>query len=335
MLKFVIYGARRRLGLLFGEFVLDLAEALSRQGRDADVVLHGLVGLIQAGDRGIAAAKSVLDFARAQGWTSEAAEGVSVPAGAVRLHAPWPGRRIACVGGNYAEHSAGMMPGGRDKPLAQIAAGMRAQGHWGFWKTLHEVAGPDDEIPFPARAEYLDYEGEVAVVIGHQGKDISAARADGHIWGVTLLNDWSIRDGGEPTRFASYNLAKNFDRSASLGPCIVTGLDPGDLLVETRVNERLRQRYSSRDMVFGFGEVLEWLSRDLTFVPGDIIAGGTGAGTAADTSPPGADGKRPREKFLNRGDVVDVYSPEIGHLRNTVVDRLSRAEHGPGLAEIG
>jgi 2-keto-4-pentenoate hydratase/2-oxohepta-3-ene-1,7-dioic acid hydratase in catechol pathway len=329
MLKIAVYGHRRRLGLLTGEVVVDLAKVLARRGRDPGLPLGSLTDLIEAGERGADAARSALEYARAEGWATQGAQGISVPVGSARLHAPWPRRRIACVGGNYAEHSAGMMPGGRDRPLAGIAAGMRDQGHWGFWKTLHEVAGPDDEIPFPARADYLDYEGEIAIVIGRQGKDIRADHAARHVWGVTLVNDWSIRDGGEPARFASYNLAKNFDRSVSVGPCIVVGggLDPGDLAVQTRVNGSLRQQFSSRDMVFSFGEILEWLSRDLTFVPGDIIAGGTGAGTAADKSPRDEDGKRPRDLFLSRGDIVDVHSPHIGHLRNRVVDKLAFGQH--------
>jgi 2-keto-4-pentenoate hydratase/2-oxohepta-3-ene-1,7-dioic acid hydratase in catechol pathway len=118
----------------------------------------------------------------------------------------------------------------------------------------------------------------------------------------------------------SYNVPKNFDSSASLGPCIVVGeIDPQDVNVETRVNGDLRQRYSSRDMVFSFAEILAYLSTDFTFVPGDVIFGGTGAGTAQDSTKLNPDGTRPHDRFLKPGDVVEISSPAIGKLTNRVV----------------
>jgi 2-keto-4-pentenoate hydratase/2-oxohepta-3-ene-1,7-dioic acid hydratase in catechol pathway len=126
--------------------------------------------------------------------------------------------------------------------------------------------------------------------------------------------------GTQQPRGISYNLAKNFDGSTAIGPCIaVDELDPEEVPVETRVNGRLRQSFNSRDMIYGFGEVLEYLSRDFTFAPGDILSGGTGAGTAADATVPGPDGARSQELFLKRGDVVEISSPRIGTLRVTVV----------------
>ena len=89
--------------------------------------------------------------------------------------------------------------------------------------------------------------------------------------------------------------------------------------VELTVNGQVRQHYNTRDMIWGFGEALERLSRDLTFVPGDVIAGGTAAGTAQDKSPIGPDGKRSTDLFLKVGDVVEVSSPQIGRLCNRIV----------------
>jgi 2-keto-4-pentenoate hydratase/2-oxohepta-3-ene-1,7-dioic acid hydratase in catechol pathway len=241
----------------------------------------------------------------------------------VQLHAPWPGKRIACAGGNYAAHSYGMAinRGTTGITLESQAQRIRDDGFWGFWKTLDEVAGPGEDVPYPKRATYFDYEGEVVIVLGKAGKNISADRIAEYVWGVTLGNDWSIRDNeAGPVRPVSYNLPKNFDRSASLGPCIVTSeLDPQNVDVETRVGGELRQRYNSRDMVFSFGELLAYLSRDFTFVPGDVIFGGTGAGTAQDSTKLNADGSRPRDRFLKPGLVVDVSSPQIGSLANPVV----------------
>jgi 2-keto-4-pentenoate hydratase/2-oxohepta-3-ene-1,7-dioic acid hydratase in catechol pathway len=240
----------------------------------------------------------------------------------VKLHAPWPARRIACVGGNYAAHLVGMWAnrlGKNDITVEEVAREAKKAGQWGFWKVPAEIAGPEDRIPFPKRVTYFDYEGEVAIVIGKRGKDIPADQVRHYVWGLTLFHDWSIRDGGGTDRAVSYNLQKNFDGAASMGPCIVAGeLDPQNVDVETRINGVVRQSYNTREMIWSFGEVLEFLSRDFTFVPGDVIAGGTSAGTAADQSRR-SEGKRPLDLFLKIGDVVEVSSPQIGALSNQIV----------------
>ena len=201
-----------------------------------------------------------------------------------------------------------------------VIAEARKAGQWGFWKVPAEVAGPDDPIPFPKRVTYFDYEGEIAIVIGKRGKDIPAAQVKDYVWGVTLFHDWSIRDIGGTDRVVSYNLQKNFDGAVSMGPCIVVGeADPQDIDAETRVNGVVRQSYNTKEMIWPFGEVLEYLSRDFTFVPGDVIAGGTSAGTAADKSRRGPDGKRPLDLFLKIGDTVEVSSSRIGALGNKIV----------------
>jgi acylpyruvate hydrolase len=241
----------------------------------------------------------------------------------IKLHAPWPERRIACVGGNYAAHLAGMWAnrlGKTDVSIEQITQEAKKAGQWGFWKVPAEVAGPNDTIPFPKRVTYFDYEGEVAIIIGKRGKNITADKIHDYVWGVTLFHDWSIRDGGGTDRVVSYNLQKNFDGAVSMGPCIVVGeLDHQDVDAETRVNGVVRQSYNTKEMIWSFGKVLEYLSQDFTFVPGDVIAGGTSAGTAADKSRRGPDGKRPLDLFLKIGDTVEVSSPKIGVLANKIV----------------
>ena len=199
----------------------------------------------------------------------------------------------------------------------------REEGQWGFWKNPHEVAGPDEEIPYPKRTRRFDYEGEVAIVIGKRGKNIPADRIDEYVWGVTLFHDWSIRDGGSSGpqgRPISYNLPKNFDGCASMGPCIVVGeLDHRNVDVETRINGEVRQSYNTKEMIWPFGEVLEYLSQDFTFVPGDVIAGGTSAGTAADMSRRQTEAAQAPNLFLKIGDVVELSSPQIGKLGNRIV----------------
>jgi 2-keto-4-pentenoate hydratase/2-oxohepta-3-ene-1,7-dioic acid hydratase in catechol pathway len=106
-----------------------------------------------------------------------------------------------------------------------------------------------------------------------------------------------------------------------MGPCIVVGegIDPANVQIETYVNGELRQNYNTRDMVVSFGEYLAYLSRDLTFFPGDVLSGGTAAGTAADTSDISKDGVFAPERFLKPGDVVEVRSPSIGVLSSRIV----------------
>jgi 2-keto-4-pentenoate hydratase/2-oxohepta-3-ene-1,7-dioic acid hydratase in catechol pathway len=310
-MRIVVFGSDHRVGAWAGDQIVELNAV------DA-AIPAGLEAFIAAGPAALEAAQRAIERA------ASAPAGAVQATGSVQLHAPWPGRRIACVGGNYAAHLRGMEAGRagvEQATLEQITERTRAAGQWGFWKVPFEVAGPEDEIPFPGRTKYFDYEGEAAIVIGRRGKDIPAARLNEYVWGITLLNDWSIREGGGgPVRPMSYNLPKNFDRSTSMGPSIVVGeLQPQDVDVELRINGDVRQKYNTRDMVFSFAEVLEELSRDFTFVPGDVISGGTSEGTAQDKTKRGPDGSRSLDLFLKVGDVVELSSPKIGLLRNRIV----------------
>ena len=332
-MKIVIYGPDRRLGALADQRVIDLNRGFSRylqergernaNERAIERLPADLRSFIEGGAAALENAQQVIDRFAGLGCDDGGEQANVVHnLSAVKLHAPWPERRIACVGGNYAAHLLGMWAnrlGRSDLTVEEVAREAKKAGQWGFWKVLAEVAGPHERIPFPKRVTYFDYEGEVAIVIGKRGKNISADQARHYVWGVTLFHDWSIRDGGGTDRAVSYNLQKNFDGAASMGPCIVVGeLDPQNVDVETRINGAVRQSYSTRDMIWSFGEVLEYLSQDFTFVPGDVIAGGTSAGTAADKSRRSADGKRPLDLFLKIGDVVEVSSPQIGGLSNQI-----------------
>jgi acylpyruvate hydrolase len=333
-MKIVVFGPERRVGALVGERVIDLNRGMARQLQEqgeskseeqaAARLPARLLTFIESGAAGLENAQRVIDqFANRAPGDERGDSKVLHNASDVKLHAPWPERRIACVGGNYAAHLAGMWAnrlGKTDVSIEQITEEARKGGQWGFWKVPAEVAGPSDTIPFPKRVTYFDYEGEVAIVIGKRGKNIPAARIGDYVWGVTLFHDWSIRDTGGTDRVVSYNLQKNFDGAVSMGPCIVVGeTDHQEVAAETRVNGVVRQSYSTKEIIWNFGEVLEYLSQDFTFVPGDVIAGGTSAGTAADKSRRGPDGKRPLDLFLKIGDVVEVSSPQIGALSNKIV----------------
>jgi 2-keto-4-pentenoate hydratase/2-oxohepta-3-ene-1,7-dioic acid hydratase in catechol pathway len=315
--KIVVFGAEQRVGAWVGDTIVDLNRAFARvqnQETADERVPSRLEAFIGQGDAALEAAQRAIEHAASSGPDGA----VVLRVGDVKLHAPWPGRRIACAGGNFAEHLAGMEGAGAS--IEDVARRARERGQWGFWKVPDVVAAPDDEIPYPSRTRYFDYEGEPAIVLGKRGKNISASKIDEYVWGVTLANDWSIRDGSAPQRPMSYNQAKNFDMSTSLGPCIVVGeLRHDDVPVELKVNGALRQSFNSEDMVFPFGEILEFLSQDFTFIPGDVISGGTNAGTAQDKSERRPDGTKAPDLFLKVGDVVEVSSPKIGTLRNRIV----------------
>lgn len=309
-MKIVVFGADERVGVLEGDRVVDLNRAEAK-------IPASLAAFIAGGPATLEAARAA--SARA---LASAPDGVVRSIADAKLRAPWAHKRIACAGGNYARHAYGMAinRGAKDVTLEGMAKKIRDDGQWGFWKVLDEVAGPGDEIPYPKRTRYFDYEGELAIVIGKRGKDIKADRIAEYVWGVTLAVDWSARDPERNPRPASFNLGKNFDRSGSMGPCIVVGeLDPQNVDVETRVDGALRQQYNSKEMVYSFGEILEFLSRDFTFVPGDVIFGGTAAGTAQDSTKPNPDGTRPLDLYLKPGSVVEVSSPAIGTLTSRIV----------------
>jgi 2-keto-4-pentenoate hydratase/2-oxohepta-3-ene-1,7-dioic acid hydratase in catechol pathway len=302
-MKIAVFGAENRVGALNAGSVIDLNRVDAKIPARLDAFIEG--------------GKKVLDLASAA--VSKASGDAVHKADAVKLNAPWPGKRLAMVGGNFADHLAGMET---NSPLEEIYKKARSSGQWGFWKVPAEIPSPTDDIPFPRYAKYLDYEGEAAIVIGKRGKNIKASEIADYVWGVTLVNDWSVRDPNSMPagRRMSYNLAKNFDGSTSLGPCVVAGeLDANNIDVETKVNGQVRQKFNTKDMIFKFAEVLEYLSRDFTFVPGDIISGGTAAGTAADKTRPGPDGTKALDLFLKIGDMVEVSSPQIGKLTSRLV----------------
>jgi 2-keto-4-pentenoate hydratase/2-oxohepta-3-ene-1,7-dioic acid hydratase in catechol pathway len=339
--KIVVFGPDKRVGALRGDLVVDLSLACAKwlkEHRDerhhallaAAMVPSDLAMFIEGGDRTLEHAQAALDhlFGDTHDLLGPNGELIVHSATEVRLHAPHPkGARIACAGGNFADHLAGMaaigsLPGAGAMSVEAAAARIRQTGIWGFWKLSREVAGPGEEVPYPARCDRLDYEGEVAIVLGKRAKDVRAADAKALVWGVTLLGDWSIRSPSEPPGPFRFAMAKNFDQSCSLGPCIVTGeLNPANIDVETLVNGERRQRFNTRNMVFSFWEYLEYLSSDFTLYPGDVISGGTAAGTAADSSPRLDDGQLAPGRFLRPGDVVEIRSPAIGSLQARIAAR--------------
>jgi len=333
-MKIVVFGPDRRTGVLRDEGVVDITGAFAKylQERENDsnaaavaaaLVPAELGKFIEGGAHSLDNTEKALDylFGAAAARTGLAGETLIFNADQVTLHAPRPaGARLACAGGNFADHSQAMAQrrAERGEPPEQIddpRERVRKRGFWGFWKIDRESVGQNGRVIYPARTDWLDYEGELAVVLGKKGKNIRAGEIDDYIWGVTLLGDWSIRLDAEPGPL-KFAMQKNFDTSCSIGPCIVVGEHKSlDLEIVTRVNGDVRQKFNAGTMVFSYGEYLEHLSRDFTFYPGDMISGGTGAGTAADSSPTQPDGKPLPDRFLKPGDVVEISTPSIGTLR--------------------
>ena len=338
-MKIVVYGSEKRIGILSGSEVVDASLACAKLLKERDgthnALHHGAVlvpsdlsHFIEGGDAALDQAAKALDYLTNSAADKLGPRGEAIVSAAVKLHAPRAtAARVACAGGNFADHAAAMSEravrrGDRAVFEGEPYQAIRNLGIWGFWKVDRELLGQDGVIPYPDRCKRLDYEGELAIVIGKKGKDIPADKAKDYIWGVTLLGDWSVRLTAEPGPL-KFALQKNFDGCCSIGPCIVVGeaVDPFDTWVETLINGERRQHFSTKDMVFTFGEYLEHLSRDFTFYAGDIISGGTAIGTAADSSPMLKDGTPSNESFINPGNSVEIRSPAIGSLRTRVVDK--------------
>jgi 2-keto-4-pentenoate hydratase/2-oxohepta-3-ene-1,7-dioic acid hydratase in catechol pathway len=319
-MKIVVYGPDKRVGALRDGSVIDLSRAFAKYRHEAKgeanasaLVPTDLAGLIHGGRRALDDTQRALDHL-AHAHDAKDPSGVSIvfAADTVQLHAPMPqGGRMACAGSNFTTH--------RDRMAARSGHTVEKPFIWGFWK-VSDPAGPDGDVIYPARCNRLDYEGELAVILGKGGKDLRPDQLKDHVWGVTLFCDWSIRSPREARGPMNFAVPKNFDTSGSLGPCIVVDeLDCTNIDIETFVNGQRRQAHNTREMTFSFGDYLEYLSRDLTLKPGDLICSGTGEGTAADASPTNPDGTQPPDLFLKVGDKVEVKSPQIGSLRATIV----------------
>jgi 2-keto-4-pentenoate hydratase/2-oxohepta-3-ene-1,7-dioic acid hydratase in catechol pathway len=182
-----------------------------------------------------------------------------------------------------------------------------------FVRNPSSVVGSGQPIEKPKVSEQLDYEGELVIVIGKEGRHIPRERAWEHIFGMTLCNEGSVRDWLHHGKF-NVTQGKNFDRSGSIGPWIVTSdeCDPrGPHDIITRVNGEVRQSDSTERLMFPFDYLIAYLSTFATLRPGDMIATGTPTGAGARFTPP---------RWLKVGDVVEVESKSIGILRNTVAE---------------
>lgn len=215
--------------------------------------------------------------------------------------------KIICVGVNFPDRNAEYKDGQDAPPNMSL-----------FPRFPRSFTGADRPLIRPPESPQLDYEGEIAIVIGKGGRRIPEAEALSHIAALTLCNEGTIRDW---VRHAKFNVTqgKNWDASGSIGPWLVPYRDPSqivDVTIETRVNGELRQSDRTGRMLFPVARQIAYISTFTTLVPGDIIVTGTPTGAGARFDPP---------IWLKPGDVIEVSAEGIGTLTNGVADEGSAA----------
>jgi 2-keto-4-pentenoate hydratase/2-oxohepta-3-ene-1,7-dioic acid hydratase in catechol pathway len=210
--------------------------------------------------------------------------------------------KIICVGVNFPDRNAEYKDGQSAPQNPSL-----------FVRFPRSFVGHEMPLVRPPESPQLDYEGEIAVVIGKPGRRIPQSAALDHIAALTLCNEGSVRDW---LRHAKFNVTqgKNFDRSGAIGPWLVPFVDEAqiaDIALSTRVNGEMRQRDRTSRMIFSFRHIISYISIFTTLVPGDVIVTGTPTGAGARFDPP---------VWLKPGDVIEVEADGIGQLRNGVVD---------------
>jgi 2-keto-4-pentenoate hydratase/2-oxohepta-3-ene-1,7-dioic acid hydratase in catechol pathway len=277
------------------------AGTVSADGREVTplAVASGATGVLEMIER----------LAQGEGLPREA--GPRLPLDAITLAAPipQPRRNLFCAGRNYRSHAA-------ELATTVFRESLPAEDKWPilFTKFPETVIGPHDTVrlPDPAISAQIDYESELAVIIGRKGRNISRGRAMDHVCGYTVLNDVSARD--VQVRHQQWVLGKSFDTFCPMGPWIVTAdeLDGRSTRVRGWVTPRggtseLRQDGNTRDLIFDIPALIEACSRGITLLPGDIIATGTPAGVGMGFNPP---------KWLQPGDRFRIEIDGIGAIDN-------------------
>ncbi len=208
---------------------------------------------------------------------------------------------ILCIGVNYANRNADF-----NDPDVPIYPSM-------FFRHPGSLVGSGQALVRPRVSEQLDYEGEIAMVIGREGRHVAKQFARAYIFGYTLCNEGSVRDWMRHGKF-NVTQGKNFDRSGSIGPWIATAdeIDPTQPMhITVKLNGEVTQDDTTASMIFSFADIIAYVTRFMTIKPADIISTGTPVKRKFPGSAP---------HWLKPGDVVEISSPEIGTLRNSVVD---------------
>ena len=223
---------------------------------------------------------------------------ISTPLNETKLLAPIASPpKILCLGLNFLTHITETNEKRPEEPVV-------------FMKPRSAILGPNDKIIKRPYVKELDYEAELAIVVGKKAKDVPISEGLNYVFGYTILNDVSARDF--QFKGSQWTLGKGFDTFAPIGPCITTSdqlPDPCNLTIKTWVNDELRQDGNTHDMIFNVAQIIHHLSRVMTLEPCDIIATGTPSGVAMAMKPP---------RWLNTGDTVRIEIEGIGTLENIV-----------------
>jgi len=277
------HSGRTRIGIVENGEIVDLG--VDRQ------LPTDMIGFLGGGESALEAARSTVGRSMSR-----------IPLSSVRLEAPVLNpRKFLALGGSYRSHLAEVAHLGITHPTNQT---------W-FNKQVTCVNGPYDDIHFPDVSPTLDYEGELAIVIGRKGRHLRGASARAAIAGFMICNDVSVR--AWQRRATTGTIGKSFDTHGPLGPWIVTTdelTNANNLSLKTWVNGELRQDGNTNDLIYAFEDMLVELSTSFTLEPGDILSTGTPAGVGVVRDPP---------QFLKVGDVCRVEIEGIGFIENRVV----------------
>jgi 2-keto-4-pentenoate hydratase/2-oxohepta-3-ene-1,7-dioic acid hydratase in catechol pathway len=305
IVTFATASGAARLGALTDSGIVDLAATATASGAGNAAVVGDVLSFLEAGSRGLDLANELIGDA-----TKRRDPALLLASAGARLLAPVPRPpKVLCLAGNYAEHwrEAGLEAPPKPNHTPEV-----------FVKPVTTIVGPDAAIRRPGPlCTAVDYEGEMAVVIGRAAKNVPAERALDFVAGYCNFNDVSgraltvdvPREQTARSDWFDWLNGKWFDTFGPLGPFLSIGevADPEALKIETRVNGVTRQSASTGDMIFTIAETIEWITRFLTLEPGDLIATGTPSGVGATT-----------ETYLQPGDIVEVEVEGLGVLRNPV-----------------
>ena len=284
-MKFVTYrsGKESRLGVLDGDQVVDLNQAVPQIDADPLRALESGADLLAAAKQALASQTPRLALASLT----------------LASPVPRPGK-IICLGLNYFDHAK---EGGRDKP----------EYPWFFFRGATSLIAHGEPSIRPRVSERFDYEAELAVVIGKKARHISQADALSCVFGYTCFNDISVRDYQKKT--PQWTIGKNFDATGGFGPVLVSAdeLPPGatGLRIQSRLNGQVMQDANTDDMIWGVAETIALLTECLTLEPGDVIAMGTPAGVGQARTPP---------VWMKHGDTIEIEIDRVGLLSNPVRD---------------
>jgi 2-keto-4-pentenoate hydratase/2-oxohepta-3-ene-1,7-dioic acid hydratase in catechol pathway len=297
-------GIEQRTGAELDGDILDLAAADAARGGSG--VPTDMLELLRGGEKTMEAARAALQFAADDGAEELEGRPVRLAAADVQLCAPLPRPNSLRDYMLVEEHVKGGVERGFIDKIPDAWYEIPA-----YWKgNPDEIYGPDDTIPWPVYTDMMDYELEIAAVIGSPGRRISADDAGRHIAGYTIFNDWSARDIQKREMSIGIGVSNSKDFATSIGPCIATPDEfPRDTAqLETRIDGEVWSTGTLGAMQFSFEQMIEWTSQEQTLQPGDLLGSGTvGKGCGLEL-----------DRFLTEGCTVEIYAEGIGTLRNVV-----------------